>query len=63
MLGRDLWFSKSGVQARLNSTLTVSTRPDRARVDCSGVKRRKRKVAALGGMKIPKESLMLTEQG
>jgi hypothetical protein len=62
MSGRDLWLSKSGVQARLNSTLTVSTRPDRARVDCSGVKRRKRKVAALGGMKMLK-SLILTEQG
>jgi hypothetical protein len=54
MSGRDLCLSKSGAQARLNSRLTVSTRPDRAWVDCSGVKRRKRKVAALGGMKRPK---------
>jgi hypothetical protein len=54
MSGRDLWRSKSGVQARLNSKLTVSMRPDHACVDCSGVKRRKRKVSALGGMKVPK---------
>jgi hypothetical protein len=41
MSGRDLWLSKSGAQARLNSRLTVSPRPDRAWVDCSVVKRRK----------------------
>jgi hypothetical protein len=29
---------------------------DRAWVDCSGAKRRKRKVAALGGMKMPKRA-------
>jgi hypothetical protein len=29
--GRDLWRSKSGARAHLNSRLSVSTRPDRAR--------------------------------
>jgi hypothetical protein len=62
MSGRDLWLSKSGAQARLNSRLAVSTRPDGA-FDCGGLKRRKRKVAALGGMKMPKKSLILKEQG
>jgi hypothetical protein len=33
MSGRDLWRSKLGAQAHLNSRLTVSTRPDRA---CAG---------------------------